>query len=152
LSEWYRGLVFLCYKLLRWRKNSVYIDLFMHYTKRAYGRFPQIFYYRGIMLTTSLLSAQQTLVMVTHISFFFFLTVSSFYIKIHPKVWWQWRDTEGTLATDFLRLLAFIKTQKQNKWGNIRGKENFWCVISVVWYSCVHTWLVWFDTRVSVHG
>jgi len=53
------------------KKKAVDLDLFMHYTKLAYGTFTQIFYYHGILLTTNLLSAQQTLVMVTHICFFF---------------------------------------------------------------------------------
>jgi len=47
------------------------VDLFMHYTKGAYGTFSQMFYCREILLGTNLLSAQQTLLMVTHISFFF---------------------------------------------------------------------------------
>jgi hypothetical protein len=71
MSEWYRVVVFLGYNLLHWRKKAVDVDLLMHYTKGAYGTFYQMFYCRGILLTTNLLSAQQTLVMVAHISFFF---------------------------------------------------------------------------------
>jgi len=93
------------------KKKAGDIDLFIHYTKGAHGTFSQMFYCRGILLTTNLLVAQQTLVMVTH--FFLFPTVSSFYIKMHPKDWWQWRDIKVKHATDFSVFLLLLKHENK---------------------------------------